>query len=182
MSAERAVIWIQDLPPAAVAIAGGKGASLRNMVRAGLPVPPAFVVTAEAFDIFLEAHGAKGIIRRAVSGLDVRRERDLDAAATSIGDFIESKPLPNALASMITNSYQQFGSAIPVAVRSSAISEDSEGASFAGQQETYLNVRGANSVLEHVRACWMSFFTARALFYRAQKGSLDDLEMAVVVQ
>ena len=67
-------------------------------------------------------------------------------------------------------------------MRSSAISEDSEDASFAGQQETYLNVRGADSVLKHIQMCWASFFTPRALFYRAQKGSLADVSIAVVVQ
>lgn len=182
MPADRPVVWLKDLPSAAVNIAGGKGASLASMIRAGLSVPPAFVVCAEAFDIFLEAHGAKGIIRRAISNLDVSHEADLNDAATTIGDFIVSKPLPDVLARKIADSYGEFGPMMPVAVRSSAISEDSEAASFAGQQGSFLNVRGAESVLHHVRACWTSFFTARALFYRAQKGSLDDLSMAVVVQ
>src|SRR5690606_14685796 len=82
----------------------------------------------------------------------------------------------------IRDACRQLGDATAVAVRSSAIAEDGDAASFAGQQETYLNVKGTDAVLEAIGACWASFFTPRALFYRARHGALDDLEMAVVVQ
>lgn len=179
---ENSIVWIEDLPPNAVALAGGKGASLGDMARASLPVPPAFVICIDAFDNFLETHGGKAIIHRAVNGLDVHDETQLAAAAAHIHDFILSTAVPKALATAIRTNYERFGSNVAVAVRSSAAAEDSEAASFAGQQESYLNVRGADSVLDSVRACWASFFTARALFYRAQKGSLEDTSIAVVVQ
>jgi pyruvate,water dikinase len=149
-----------------VARAGGKGSSLARMVSLGLPVPPGFVVLAEALSAALDEAGARDELRAALA--------DPARAQTIIGAL----PPPEVEAA-----YTALGVDDPaVAVRSSAVAEDSGEASFAGQQETYLHVRGASSVAERVRDCWASFFSERALFYRAQMGSLDDLEMAVVVQ
>jgi pyruvate,water dikinase len=174
------VAWFDELP--AQAIAGGKGARLGEMARAGLPVPPGFVVCAAGFRVFLDTTGGREVIVRSMDGLDLNAESKLNQAALSIRDFILSKPLPEPLETAIRKAYSKLGESVPVAVRSSAISEDGEAASFAGQQETYLNVWGAEAVMQSVRACWASFFTPRAIFYRAQKGSLQDCEMAVVVQ
>ncbi len=149
-----------------VARAGGKGSSLARMARLGLPVPPGFVVLAEALSAALDAAGARDGLRAALA--------DPARAQAIVGAL----PLPD-----IAKAYAALGSGDPaVAVRSSAVAEDSGEASFAGQQETYLHVRGASAVAERVRDCWASFFSERALFYRSQKGSLYDLEMAVVVQ
>ena len=147
-----------------VARAGGKGASLARMRAFGLPVPPGFVVEAGCLVAALPDGGAA--LRAALP--DVARAQAIVAAAEP----------PAAIA----DAYGSLGDDPPVAVRSSACAEDSEAASYAGQQETYLHVRGAGAVRERVRDCWASFFSERALFYRARKGSLDDLEMAVVVQ
>jgi pyruvate, water dikinase len=144
--------------------AGGKGASLARMSALGLPVPPGFVVPAEALVAALPDGGAA--LRAALP--DAARAREIVAAAeppAAIGD-----------------AYAALGGDPSVAVRSSASAEDSETASYAGQQETFLHVRGAGAVLDRVRDCWASFFSERALFYRQRKGSLDDLGMAVVVQ
>jgi pyruvate,water dikinase len=143
-----------------VSAAGGKGSSLARMAGLGLPVPPGFVVHADALG---EAVGER---------LDPVPAREVVRRAT----------LPNQLREEVTAAYAELGADVPVAVRSSACAEDSKEASFAGQQETYLHVRGAEAVLDHVRECWASFFSERALFYRREKGSLDDLGMAVVVQ
>jgi pyruvate, water dikinase len=149
-----------------VSCAGGKGASLARMAGLGLPVPPGFVVLAEALSAALDGAGARDDLRAALA--------DPAHAQAIIGAL----PPPEVEAA-----YASLGNDDPaVAVRSSALAEDSGEASFAGQQETYLHVRGAASVGERVRDCWASFFSERALFYRAQMGSLDDLEMAVVVQ
>ena len=176
------VAWFEELPTAATPLAGGKGASLGNMTRAGLPVPPGFVVCAPGFRAFLEATGGVEVIVRSMAGLDVHTDASLNQAALSIREFILSKPLPESLEKAIRNAYAKLGKDTSVAVRSSAISEDSEAASFAGQQETFLNVRGAGAVVQSVHACWASFFMPRSIFYRAKKGSLQDSEMAVVVQ
>ena len=149
-----------------VARAGGKGASLARMAASGLPVPPGFVVLAEALSAALDVTGMRDELRAALPD---------HARAQAI---VEGLPLVE-----LASAYAALGEDHPsVAVRSSAVAEDSGEASFAGQQETYLHVRGDADVARRVRDCWASFFSERALFYRAQRGSLDDLEMAVVVQ
>ena len=147
-----------------VAHAGGKGASLARMSALGLPVPPGFVVPAGCL---VETLGDGGEALRAA----------LPDAAKAQAIVAGLEP-PAAIA----DAYAALGDDPPVAVRSSASAEDSETASYAGQQETYLYVRGADEVLARVRDCWASFFSERAIFYRQRKGSLDDLAMAVVVQ
>jgi pyruvate,water dikinase len=143
------------------------------MAALGLPVPPGFVVPANALADALPDHGAE------LNGL----ARAQDAAAAQA--LIRSVELDPALRQAVLDAYAALGGGqrdVPVAVRSSACAEDSEAASFAGQQETYLHVRGGDAVRARIRDCWASFFSERALFYRSQKGSLDDLGMAVVVQ
>jgi pyruvate, water dikinase len=149
---------------AEVARAGGKGASLARMTALGLPVPPGFVVPADAL---VAALGDDCQALRAALP-DPERAQAIVARARPPAE--------------IAAAYEALGDEAPVAVRSSACAEDSDAASYAGQQETYLHVRGADAVLDRVRDCWASFFSERAIFYRERKGSLDDLGMAVVVQ
>ena len=149
--------------------AGGKGASLARMASLDLPVPPGFVVPANALAASL---GERAQELSSLSADDATRAQQIVAEAEMSSDLREA----------IVAAYAELGEDASVAVRSSACAEDSEEASFAGQQETYLHVRGADAVIERVRDCWGSFFSERALFYRAQKGSLEDLGMAVVVQ
>jgi pyruvate, water dikinase len=156
---------------AEVACAGGKGSSLARMAALGLPVPPGFVVPANALADGLPDGGAE--LRR------LAEARDAEAAQA----LIKTVELDSALREDVLRAYAALGpDDVPVAVRSSACAEDSEAASFAGQQETFLHVRGADQVRARIRDCWASFFSERALFYRSQKGSLADLGMAVVVQ
>jgi pyruvate,water dikinase len=147
-----------------VARAGGKGASLARMSALGLPVPPGFVVSADCLAAALPDAGAA--LRAALP--DAALAQAIVAGAEPPGE--------------IGDAYDALGLDAPVAVRSSACAEDSEAASYAGQQETYLHVRGRDAVRTAVRDCWASFFSDRAIFYRTRKGSLDDLAMAVVVQ
>jgi pyruvate, water dikinase len=154
-----------------VARAGGKGSSLARMSALGLPVPPGFVVPAEALAEALPDGGAE---------LRALAERQDAGAAQAL---IRSVELDPALREAVLDAYAGLGAGdVPVAVRSSATAEDSEAASFAGQQETFLHVRGSEQVRARIRDCWASFFSERALFYRSKKGSLSDLGMAVVVQ
>ncbi len=163
-ASEGAVLPLTDERCLAVALAGGKGASLAAMTVLGLPVPPGFVVTAELLASSVDAERLRALART----LDHEAARDLVLATEPPRSEIAA-----ALALLAPG---------PVAVRSSASAEDSEAASFAGQQETYLHVRGADEVCARVVECWASFFSERALFYRERKGSLEDLRMAVVVQ
>jgi pyruvate,water dikinase len=158
-----------------VGCAGGKGASLARMAELGLAVPPGFAVSAEELAATLPDGGAE--LRALLSGAT---DETLPAVAEEAQRIVRAvEPSREAVAA----AYRGLGDGDPaVAVRSSACAEDSEAASFAGQQETYLHVRGVERVIERLRDCWASFFSERALFYRSRKGSLDDLAMAVVVQ
>jgi pyruvate,water dikinase len=142
--------------------AGGKGASLARMTALGLPVPEGFVIPADVLATVVDAEALRAALP------------DHDKAQAIVAEA----EVPDAVA----EAYAALGDDPPVAVRSSACAEDSETASYAGQQETYLYVRGADAVRDRVRDCWASFFSERAIFYRQKKGSLDDLGMAVVVQ
>lgn len=174
------VFSFERLPADAKPVAGGKGASLARMSGAGLPVPPGFVVSAAAFDAFLAAHDAGGRVASLLGAVDVNNADQLDKTANEIHELIRTSPIPSDLDAAIRDACGTLGAR--VAVRSSAVSEDGEAASFAGQQETFLNVKGADAILDRVKDCWASFFSPRALFYRAQKGVLVDTRMAVVVQ
>lgn len=145
-------------------------------------MPPGFVVTTDAFRQFLESCGGAETIVAVTSGLDVEDGPGLEQASETIRAVIASAPLSDQLTREIRHAHEQLAHNDLVAVRSSAASEDGTAASFAGQQETYLNIGGVDAVLTRVRDCWASFFSPRALFYRGQKGVLADARMAVVVQ
>ena len=158
--------------------AGGKGAGLATMTRLGLPVPAGFVIRASVLTELLDALGARERVLSLLAGA-------ADGAAESssaVQPVIGALQFPAELEGAVIDAYERLNSNSGVAVRSSACAEDSELASFAGQQETFLNVRGKEAVLDRIRDCWASFFSERALFYRSRKGNLADLSMAVVVQ
>lgn len=155
-----------------VAVAGGKGANLGELVRAGLPVPPGFVVTTEAYREFVRATG----IGPQILALATTPGED---SAEQIRTLFRSHDLPTALASETVAARQVLGEG-PVAVRSSATAEDLEGASFAGQQDTYLDINGTDALLGAVRDCWASLWTARAMDYRARR-DIDPAEVALAV-
>lgn len=176
------VLPFASLPADASPLAGGKGASLARMSAAGFPVPPGFVVCATAFRDFLDEHHALHTVRRLTGSLDVHDDRALEEVSRQLRTTILASPLPERIDHAIQESYRTLGDDALVAVRSSAVGEDGDAASFAGQQETFLNVRGTGAVTRSVRECWASFFSPRALFYRAKMGALDEMRMAVVVQ
>ena len=161
---------------------GGKCASLGQMTQAGVAVPPGFAVTTDAFRLVLEQHGLRDEILRHLKGLDVENSEQLDRVAQAIRVRIGSHPLPDVVEHAIRGAYAELGS-FPVAVRSSATAEDMPDASFAGQQDTYLWVLGVEQVLDKVRDCWASLYTARAIAYRA-KNNINhiDVLMSVAVQ
>jgi len=176
------IAWLNELPDAAAEVAGGKGASLSRMTKAGFPVPRGFAVCTAAFRSFLESADGASLAARLTSGLDVHDGPALRKAAETMQNFIRSRSVPEEIDSAVGTAYSQLNRNTGVAVRSSARNEDGEAASFAGQQETFLNVRGANEVTRRLRECWASFFSPSAMFYRAQKGNLADTQIAVVIQ
>ncbi|HEX7264332.1 MAG TPA: PEP/pyruvate-binding domain-containing protein [Candidatus Dormibacteraeota bacterium] len=159
--------------------AGGKGASLARMTRLGCRVPPGFVIRASVLADLLDASGARG---KVLSMLADGGDDGAAASARTVQPLIHGLRLPADFSAAVAGAYERLNTDVGVAVRSSARAEDSEAASFAGQQETFLNVRGRDEVLKRIKDCWASFFSERALFYRSRKGSLADLGMAVVVQ
>ncbi|HET9592247.1 MAG TPA: PEP/pyruvate-binding domain-containing protein, partial [Solirubrobacterales bacterium] len=169
-----------------VDFAGGKGANLGELTSAGLPVPPGFVIGAPAYAAFCEQSGLRERVAARLADLDVEDTAALEAAARVVREEIEREPIPDWLGDRIRSAYAALiGDAAdaPVAVRSSATAEDTESASFAGMNETLLNVRGAEPLLDAVRTCWSSLFGARTIYYRAKRGfSQAEMDIAVVVQ
>jgi len=177
---------------------GGKGANLGEMTRAGLPVPPGFCVSADAYREF--TRGADETIAQILNETRMDDANDVEIKTARLRELLIAQPMPQNIAQQILDAYaelqmQVYGnkaassvvrrpsSAFPVAVRSSATAEDLPDASFAGQQDTYLNIRGDEQLLEHVKRCWASLWTARAVTYRHKQGyAHEQVALAVVVQ
>jgi len=173
-----------DDPQAAPGIVGGKGASLARMVRAGLPVPSGFHVTTKAYHMFIQENSLQAPLRAALQKADLNKPGDLERASRTIQELFLEAPIPSELAAELVGAYSNLEGVQPaVAVRSSATAEDLPEASFAGQQESYLNVCGADQVLQAVKKCWASLWTARGIGYRHRKGiSEEDIALAIVIQ
>ncbi|GHG55148.1 phosphoenolpyruvate synthase [Sinomonas cellulolyticus] len=166
---------------------GGKGASLVTMTSAGMPVPPGFVVTTAQFDAFMHEAGITDHIHALLAGLNPEDVAEVDAVSATIRADIESRPIPTEARAQTVAAYEalqsRFDTPVPVAVRSSATAEDLPDASFAGQQDTYLWLEGFSAVGEHIRKCWASLYTSRAIIYRLKNNIPNEgLSMAVVVQ
>ncbi|MFO1361943.1 MAG: PEP/pyruvate-binding domain-containing protein [Burkholderiales bacterium] len=180
--------WFQEVNQGAVALVGGKCASLGELINAGVRVPPGFALTTAGFRRFVREGGIAGELARALAGIDHEDLAALEARSRELRALVESTPFSAALEDLIAEHYRRLSlvcclSATPVAVRSSATAEDLPGASFAGQQDTYLWIRGVDEVLAHVRRCMGSLFTARAIAYRARMGfAHDQVAISVGVQ
>jgi pyruvate,water dikinase len=177
-------------PRATLATVGGKGMSLAKMIQAGFPVPDGFHVTTEAYRQFIVANDLQPKILSALKSVDTSIPASLESASTSINSFFAESKIPTDIASAIAEAYatlsnrqSQIVNHKSVAVRSSATAEDLPEASFAGQQETYLNIRGEDALLKAVKKCWASLWTPRAIAYRIKKDvDQNALALAVVVQ
>src|SRR5687768_292715 len=168
---------------ATLSLAGGKGSALARMATAGLAVPNGFLITTAAYRRFTEANAIQPAIDAALAAADPPDQAALASAAAAIQARFDGGSLLDALSAAMLTAYASLGEMPAVAVRSSATAEDLPGRSFAGQQETLLNVRGADALLAAVRRCWASLWSARAIGYRARMGiSHADVAMAVVVQ
>ncbi|CAN5747129.1 hypothetical protein BH11PAT2_BH11PAT2_01230 [soil metagenome] len=162
-------------------IAGGKGASLGEMTQAGIPVPPGFVILAEAFERFIIETGLTAEIDAILGKVDHREMHTVEHASESIQGLVLNVEMPADLRDEIEKSFKDLNTEF-VAVRSSATAEDGVEAAWAGQLDTYLNTTH-ETLLEKVRECWASLFTPRAIFYRFEKGmNLQKISVAVVVQ
>ena len=197
--------WFSELTNKDVSIAGGKGASLSEMYNSKFPVPPGFIVTAQAFDYFLTKQGIKEKINEIIKKVDLENTDQLNKASKEVRDLIEHQKLPEELEAEILESYhilssEKLESSVGVSqdalnilkhsyepafvsVRSSATTEDLAGASFAGQQESFLNVKGDRALIMKIKSCFSSLYTPRAIYYRNKQGfSEGESLLAAVVQ
>ncbi|MBI5230449.1 MAG: hypothetical protein HY981_04080 [Candidatus Magasanikbacteria bacterium] len=173
--------FFKDISKKNVDIAGGKGASLGEMTRAGIPVPPGFVITASAFDRFVKETELGAEIDSLVHELNYHDIARVEFASERIRDLIHDAKTPKDLETEITKAFKQLKAKL-VAVRSSATAEDLSQASWAGELESYLNTT-SKTLLDNVKQCWSSLFTPRALVYRNEKGMHKSyVSVAVVVQ
>lgn len=182
------VEFFEELGKDDVAIAGGKGANLGELTNAGIPVPPGFVVTSRTYDQFMKGTGIFDEIMDILNALDVNNNKQLQEASRNIKKIIMETEMPEEIRAIIVEAYNalcvRLGKEdVYVAVRSSATAEDLPEASFAGQQETYLNIRGVDDVVKYVQKCWASLFESRAIFYREENNfDHSKVYIAVVIQ
>lgn len=169
-------------------IAGGKGANLGELTQAGIPVPPGFVITSKTYEKFMNDTKINTTIMNILKNIDVNDTKALQEAAEEIKSIIIKTPMPQDIKTLIIEAYNQLSETVgeeaaDVAVRSSATAEDLPDASFAGQQDTYLHVKGVDEVVKYVQKVWASLFEARAIFYREENNfDHDKVFIAVCVQ
>ncbi len=201
-SKEEFIKWFSELNKDSGNIAGGKGANLAEIYNLKIPVPPGFVVTAQAYDFFIKKAELKDKIKELLEQIGYENTEQLNETTKQIRELIVNADLPKEMEKEISEAYEHLdvenleekgnvlnkilkGSSNPqfVAVRSSATTEDLAEASFAGQQDTYLNIKGKKELLESIKKCFASLFTARATYYRNKKGfPHGESSLAVIVQ
>ncbi len=183
---DKKIVDVNELHVEDIPIVGGKGANLGELTNAGFPVPEAFVLTTASYDYFIKSAKLMDRINGALSGIDRSSDDSLAEASAKIRGMFEECGIPEDLKKEIVSRYKLLfpkGKKGFVAVRSSATAEDLPDASFAGQQETYLNVVDEDDLFDKIRKCWSSLFTARAIAYREKQGfAHEDVKLAVVVQ
>ena len=178
-ASQKAIVWFDEVTKEDIPLVGGKGANLGEMTKARIPVPPGFIVTADAYFNFLQKSGITNKIRNLLQPLDSNDSKQLQQTATKVKQIILDAPMPPELAKEIKQAYMKLGRGL-VAVRSSATAEDLPDASFAGQQSTFLNVEGKEAVVTAIQKCWASLFEARAIFYREEQG-FDHFKVGIAV-
>ncbi len=180
----RFVAWFDEVGRGDAAVVGGKGANLGELARAGLPVPPGFVVTADAYLRSMDAAGVRAQLRATFDEAS-RNPGDpgaLAASADRLRALVHGAEVAEDVWDRVLEAYRRLGDDVPVAVRSSATAEDAAGTSFAGMHETYVNVVGAEALLQRLVDCWASLYGARVISYRASQGLTEEPAIAVVVQ
>ena len=193
--------WFSELNKNSGSVAGGKGANLAEIYNLGIPVPPGFIITAQAYDYFIKRAGLNDKIKTLLGKIDYENTSQLEEITKEIRALIENSHLPKEMEEQILEAYEILGTEekeadeeashfiqksskdIFVAVRSSATTEDLAEASFAGQQDTFLNIHGEKNLLESIKKCFSSLFTPRATYYRNKKGfKHEQASLAVVIQ
>jgi len=178
----RPILWFDEIRLTDTASVGGKGANLGELTAAGLPVPPGYVVTGEAYLDAIDRAGVRSQLQHLMAEVRADDPADLERVAAATQDLLRSIKLPTDLATAVVEAYHRLGEDLLVAVRSSGIGEDAEGTSFAGMNQTFTNVAGDDDVLASLVACWASLYGARSISYRVTREIADEPGLAVVVQ
>lgn len=165
-----------------VALVGGKGANLGEMTKAGLPVPPGFVVTSSAFLAALDAAGIRKRLFEAFAAVNSHDAQELAKASSDMRQLVSTMAVPSEIRSAVLEAHAALGPGATVAVRSSATSEDTATTSFAGMHESFTNVDGEEALIDRLRACWASAYGQRVIAYRKTQGLTEEPSIAVVVQ
>ncbi len=182
------VCWFEECRKDSVPLVGGKCSSLGELINAGVRVPPGFALTTEGYRRFMAEAGIGREVEALLAGVDPQEIEALDQVSLRIRAVIEAQPFSVEIEDLVAECYRKLAlrccmPAVPVAVRSSATVEDLPGASFAGQQDTYLWIRGVDDLLHHMRRCISSLYTGRAIAYRSNKGfAADQVAISVGVQ
>ena len=173
----------KDIDSGSLGLAGGKGANLGEMIKAGFPVPPGFIINTSAYNDFINSYSD---MEEHYNNLEKLKSDELDEVrkvGSIIRETLEKIDIPEKLENELSERLTEFGEDNFFAVRSSATAEDLPGASFAGQQDTFLNIKGLENILINIRKCWVSLFTDRAILYRIEKGfSHRDVKLSAVIQ
>lgn len=180
---EKNILWFNEIDKDDLTLVGGKGANLGEMTAAGLPIPNGFVVTSRTYYDFLDRNKLKGPIKETLRSVDISSPESFTEASVKIKPLFEKGEMSESVGREIIDAYLKLGRAwrfAKVAVRSSATAEDLPGASFAGQQVTFLGVKGEANVVKRVKDCWASLFEPRAIFYREEK-KFDHLKVGMAV-
>jgi len=175
----RAIVWFSEVSKEDIPLVGGKGANLGEMTGAKIPVPPGFIVTVDAYYDFINQSKISHKIQELLKPLDVHDSKQLQRIAGEVKQVVMDATMPPETAKAIEKAYAEMGEGL-VAVRSSPTAEDLPDASFAGQQDTYLNMEGKEAVVDAVQRCWASLFEARAIFYREEQG-FDHFKVGIAV-
>ena len=165
------IAWFRDLGVGDAAVAGGKGANLGELDRAGFPVPPGFVVTAASYVHAIDAGGVRGRLLELVSSASDADDLEIARLSSEAWMLVEEAGMPHDLREALADAYERLGDGVSVAVRSSGTAEDSESTSFAGMNETFTNVVGGEDLIARVVDCWASLFSERVFAYRVARGS-----------
>ncbi len=186
MPAYPLVTFFKDIDKEDVALVGGKGANLGEMTKAGFPVPNGFAITVPSYDLFLSENALDKKIYEILNKVDVNSPQELEDASRKVQKLVTTGKLPDNVSKEVVRAYKKLSGLFKqalVAVRSSATAEDLPKASFAGQQATFLNIKGEANLLVAVRECWASLFTARSIFYRVEnKIPHEKVKISVIVQ
>ncbi|MFT4303059.1 MAG: PEP/pyruvate-binding domain-containing protein [Candidatus Woesearchaeota archaeon] len=175
------ILWFKEIKAKDIPLVGGKGANLGEMFNL-MPIPNGFCITVKAYEEFLQTTKIKSHIFKKLKNIDFNNTKSLDKLSKEIRENIKKQIIPKKIKEDIIKSYNELNNKY-VAVRSSATAEDLPTASFAGQQDTYLNISGEKKLLEAIKNCWASLFTSRAIYYRhTNKFKHEDVKISVVVQ